>query len=134
MSSFSDLFLTSSGRIARIGFVVAGGLLLTLWAAFDLMAPLATRDGIGWIIATALLYSAACLLSQRLHDRGRSGWWSGPILLTFMLAWPHPQAPLDWVAAAVLLFAAIDLALLPGQKAFNRYGAPPGDQSGASPS
>ena len=50
------------------------------------------------------------------------------------MAWPRPQAPLDWVAAAVLFLVVIDLALLPGQKAFNRYGAPPKVQSGASPS
>lgn len=134
MPFFSDLFLTSSGRIARIGFVVAGGVLLALWTAFEAYAPPTVRDGVGWIIATALLYSAACLLSQRLHDRGRSGWWSGPILLAFLMAWPHPQAPLDWVAAVVLVLVVVDLALLPGQKAFNRYGAPPRNQSGASPS
>jgi len=133
MHRFSDLFLTSSGRIGRVGFIVGAGALLALWAAFDLLAPLKARDLLGWIIAAALLYSAACLLSQRLHDRGRSGWWSGLILLAFAMAWPRPQAPLDWVALALLIVAAIDLALLPGQKAFNRYGAPPKDQSGASP-
>lgn len=134
MPFFSDLFLTSSGRIPRIGFVVGGGLLLALWATFEALALPAIKDGVSWIVATALLYSAACLLSQRLHDRGRSGWWSGPILLAFLMAWPRPQAPLDWAAAAVLVFVAVDLTLLPGQKAFNRYGAPPKDQSGASPS
>ncbi|MNC82978.1 hypothetical protein D3C75_1367320 [compost metagenome] len=50
------------------------------------------------------------------------------------MAWPRPQAPLDWIAAAVLILAIIDLTLAPGQKAFNRYGAPPKGQSGASPS
>ncbi len=78
-----------------------------------------------WLVAAALLYSAACLLSQRLHDRGRSGWWSGPILLAFAMAWPRPQAPFDWIALGLLVLVAVDLILLPGQKAFNRYGAPP---------
>ncbi|HUH23518.1 MAG TPA: DUF805 domain-containing protein [Brevundimonas sp.] len=124
MHRFSDLFLTSSGRIGRIGFIMGAGLVLALWAAFDLLAPLRARDLVGWIVAAALLYSAACILSQRLHDRGRSGWWSGLILLAFAMAWPRPQAPFDWIALGLLVVVAVDLALLPGQKAFNRYGAP----------
>ena len=81
MTPLTDLFLTSSGRAGRIAFVLGGGVLLGLWAGFDLSAPLVLRDWIGWAIAALLLYSGACVLSQRLHDRGRSGWWSGPILL-----------------------------------------------------
>ena len=125
MHRFSDLFLTSSGRVGRIAFIVGAAVVLAIWAAFDLLAPLIVRDLVGWIVAAALLYSAACLLSQRLHDRGRSGWWSGLILLAFAMAWPKPAAPLDWVALALLVGVVVDLALLPGQKAFNRYGAPP---------
>lgn len=133
MTPLTDLFLTSSGRAGRIAFILGGGGLLALWAGFDLLAPLAVRDMIGWLVAAALLYSGACVLSQRLHDRGRSGWWSGPVLLAVAMTWPRPQAPLDWVAAAVLILVFVDLALLPGQKVFNRYGAPLKDQSGASP-
>lgn len=133
MHRFSDLFLTSSGRTGRLVFSMGALALLTLWTAFDLFAPLAAREIAGWLVAAALLYSGACVLSQRLHDRGRSGWWSGPILLAVAMAWPRPQAPLDWIAAAVLILVAVDLALLPGQKAFNRYGASPHDQSGAAP-
>lgn len=125
MNRFSDLFLTSSGRIGRIAFVFSACGLMALWAALDLLAPLLVRDVAGWAVAALLLYLGACVLSQRLHDRGRSGWWSGPILLAFAMTWPHPQAPLDWVALALLLGVVVDLALLPGQKAFNRYGAPP---------
>ena len=125
MHRFSDLFLTSSGRIGRLGFIGGAVVVLALWAVFDLLAPLKVRDLVGWIVAAALLYSAACLLSQRLHDRGRSGWWSGLILLAFAMAWPRPAAPFDWIALGLLVLVAVDLILLPGQKAFNRYGAPP---------
>ena len=134
MHRFSDLFLTSSGRIGRIAFILGAGVVLAIWAAFDLLGPLKARDLAGWLVAAALLYSAACLLSQRLHDRGRSGWWSGPILLAVAMAWPRPQAPLDWIAAVILILVAVDLALLPGQKTFNRHGAPRQAQSGPSPS
>ena len=124
MTPIADLFLTSSGRIGRIAFLVGASVVLGVWAAFDLLAPLAARDMAGWLIAAALLYCGACLLSQRLHDRGRSGWWSGPILLAFAMAWPRPQAPFDWIALGLLVLVAVDLILLPGQTAFNRYGAP----------
>lgn len=134
MHRFPDLFLTSSGRAGRTGFCFGAAVLLALWAAFDLLAPLKARDLAGWAVAALLLYCGACVLSQRLHDRGRSGWWSGLILLAVALAWPRPEAPLDWVAAAALILIAVDLALLPGQKAFNRYGAPLKNQSGATPS
>ena len=127
MHRFSDLFLTSSGRIGRIAFLVGASVVLGVWAAFDLLAPLAARDMAGWLVAAALLYCGACLLSQRLHDRGRSGWWSGLILLAFAMAWPRPQAPFDWIALGLLVLVAVDLILLPGQKAFNRYGAPTRD-------
>ncbi|WEK58656.1 MAG: DUF805 domain-containing protein [Candidatus Brevundimonas phytovorans] len=125
MQRFSDLFLTSSGRIGRIAFLVGAGAVLLLWAAFDLWAPLKAHDIVGWLVAAALLYCGACLLSQRLHDRGRSGWWSGLILLAFAMAWPRPAAPFDWIALGLLMMVCVDLVLLPGQKTFNRYGAPP---------
>jgi uncharacterized membrane protein YhaH (DUF805 family) len=125
MTPPADLFLTSSGRIGRITFLVGASVLLVLWAGFDLRAPLAVRDMTGWLVAALLLYCGACVLSQRLHDRGRSGWWSGLILLAFAMAWPRPAAPFDWIAVGLLVVVAVDLLLLPGQKSFNRYGAPP---------
>jgi len=134
MHRLSDLFLTSSGRIGRIAFLLGAGVLLGLWTAFNLTAPLAVRDTVGWLVAAVLLYSGACVVSQRLHDRGRSGWWSGPVLLLFALAWPYPTAPFDWIALGVLALVAVDLVVLPGQRAFNRHGAPSRNQSGSAPS
>lgn len=125
----ADLFLNSTGRLGRVTFVLGAGALLLAGLAVERLAALP-----GWIsglLMAALLYGGACLLSQRLHDRGRSGWWSGPILLAVALAWPQPHGPAGWIAAAVLAAAIIDLALLPGQARFNRYGAAP--QSSGSP-
>ncbi|AYG95418.1 DUF805 domain-containing protein [Brevundimonas naejangsanensis] len=133
MTLLADLFLNSTGRIGRLPFVLGGGSLLLAGCAVERLTALpAWVDG---AIAAALLYAGACLLSQRLHDRGRSGWWSGLILLALVLAWPLPHGLLDWVAAAALVLVVIDLVLLPGQAGFNRYGAAPGKgvQSGATP-
>lgn len=141
MTALSDLYLHSSGRIGRAAFV--GGVLplIAVWAAFDLLAPGFVQRWIGWLVGAALFYLGACVLSQRLHDRGRSGWWSGLILIAFAICWPQgsswPEAPLDWLWAALLLAVVVDLAILPGQTTFNRYGAPQksergADQTGAS--
>ena len=129
MTALADLFLNSTGRIGRIRFLAGATCLIGVWVAVGIF--LRTPGWINALIAAALLYGGFCILSQRLHDRGRSGWWSGPILLAFALAWPQPLTFLGWVATAALVLIAFDLAVLPGQKAFNRYGA--ARQSGATP-
>ena len=138
MTALVDLFLNSTGRVGRFRFVLGAACLIGAWAVADLLLPIP-----GWLhalVAAALGYCGFCVLSQRLHDRGRSGWWSGLILAAFALAWPPlltplPLTPLSGVATAALALIAFDLAVLPGQKAFNRYGAAPGvqRQSGATP-
>lgn len=125
----ADLFLNSTGRVGRLKFVLGAGALLS--AGLGVERLVAAPAWISGLLMTALLYGGACLLSQRLHDRGRSGWWSGPILLALALAWPLPHGAAGWIAAAALAAAAVDLALLPGQAGFNRYGA--GPQSSGSP-
>nr|WP_313428010.1 DUF805 domain-containing protein [Brevundimonas diminuta] len=129
MTALADLFLNSTGRIGRIRFLAGAACLIGVWVAVDIF--LRTPGWLHALVAVALLYGGFCILSQRLHDRGRSGWWSGPILLAFALAWPQPLTLLGWVATAALVLIAFDLAVLPGQKAFNRYGA--ARQSGATP-
>ena len=129
MTALADLFLNSTGRIGRIRFLTGAACLIGAWVAVDIF--LRTPGWLHALVAAALLYGGFCILSQRLHDRGRSGWWSGPILLAFALAWPQPLTLLGWVATAALVLIAFDLAVLPGQKAFNRYGA--ARQSGATP-
>lgn len=133
MTALADLFLNSTGRIGRIRLSAGAVCLVGAWIAVDVF--LRTPGWLHALIAAALLYSGFCVLSQRLHDRGRSGWWSGPILLAFALAWPQPMTLLGWIAVAGLAFVAVDLGILPGQKAFNRYGAAPGArrQTGATP-
>lgn len=133
MTALVDLFLNSTGRVGRFRFLLGAACLICVWIAADRLVQ--TPGWLHALIAAALLYGGFCVLSQRLHDRGRSGWWSGPILLAFALAWPQPQTLLGWVATAALVLVAFELAVLPGQKAFNRYGAAPGAgvQSGATP-
>ena len=72
-----------------------------------------------------MLFSAACVLSKRLHDRGRAGWWAAFPLWAFAVAWPAPHGVFGAIASLILVAAVVDLGVLPGQPAFNRFGPPP---------
>lgn len=129
MIPFLDLFWHSSHRVGRIGFVAASAVLIALFAGIEALG----RFGLaGW--ATTLLticvgYSALCVLSLRLHDRGRSGWMGWLVLVVFALAWPLTQGAspdiLNVSSSVLLAGIFIDLALMPGQKTLNRHGPCP---------
>ena len=117
-----EIFFSSSGRVGAVRFTIAAVLLLFLLGLYD-----ATFKGalplLAWVIVyPVLFFCGACVLSKRLHDRGRSGWWSAVILLAVAMVWPGPEGPLDFVAVLVLVWAAIDLCLMPGERGNNRYG------------
>ena len=119
-----DLYLTASGRIGRRAFVLGLAPLAAGWAALMLLTP----DAPSWagrLVAAILLYLAACVTAQRLHDRGRAGWWIWPLLGAVVAAWIWRETPFGWALGVLLLAPLADLALRPGQAAFNRYGAPP---------
>ncbi|MGC1305458.1 MAG: DUF805 domain-containing protein [Caulobacteraceae bacterium] len=117
-----ELFLASSGRMSRAPFLAVIATLAGLFWLYDLHVGGWMRAATGWLVDLLLVFSAACALSKRLHDRGRAGWWAGLALLAFHLAWPRPAGVAGWAAAAVLVIFVTDLAILPGQKGDNRFG------------
>lgn len=124
MTRLTDLYLTGSGRIGRRAFFFGVLPLAAAWTALTLLAP----DAPDWVergLAVALLYLAACVTAQRLHDRGRAGWWAGPLLLAVVLAWMWRETPFGWALGVLLLAPLFDLMVKPGQAGFNRYGPPP---------
>jgi len=118
------LFFDSSGRVGRIGFLLKIGVLIVILAVFDAVARGVVHLLTGWLVDWPLFFSAACILSQRLHDRGRAGWWGAPILLAFCLAWPYPHGAVGLVALTATALSGLWLGLAPGEPQFNRYGPP----------
>ena len=115
-----ELFFHSTHRVGRTGFLLGISVLI----AFSMLGQW------HWAFYIPVIYSAVCVLSLRLHDRGRSGWWSWLLVLAYsqtLTLFPgKPLTALNGVALATLAVAAVDLVILPGQKQFNRYGRPPG--------
>ena len=116
--------LSSTGRIGRIAFLAAGAVLLALAIAFRRLASPELHHWTAWLVDGAILFSTACLLSKRLHDRGRAGWWAFAPWIALLVVWPEPHGIVAGVGCTVLALAFVDLGLLPGQRGLNRFGAP----------
>ncbi|MGA9658169.1 MAG: DUF805 domain-containing protein [Asticcacaulis sp.] len=118
---WSELFFSSTGRAGQMPSIIAACVLLFLLAIFEstLSGPLLF---VSWVVYPVFFYCGACVLSKRLHDRGRSGWWAAVILLALAMVWPRPTGFFDFVAVLVLVWAVIDLCVMPGERGDNRYG------------
>ena len=120
-----ELFFSSTGRVSRGPFIIAAAVLIVLAllykAAFGPTVELLT----GWFVYPALFYCGACVLSKRLHDRGRSGWWAAVILFGTVAIWPQPVGFFDFLFGLVLVWAAVELGVMAGEAGTNRYGPNP---------
>lgn len=125
-TGFGELFLSANGRASRLPSILAAAALLTLAALYEA----AVEDPIprlltGVVVYPVLIYCGACVLSKRLHDRGRSGWWAALILVSIIACWPHPIGFFDFLFFLVLVWAGVELAVMPGEPGANRYGPNP---------
>lgn len=124
-SEWAELFLSSNGRLSRTPFLIAAGVLVGVAVLYEAIAGYTLHWLTGWLVYPALLFSGACVLSKRLHDRGRSGWWALLILVAVVAVWPQPEHFLDFLFSLVLLWAVIELGVMGGEQGANRYGANP---------
>ena len=122
---WSDLFFSAKGRVARGPSLIAAAIVLVVGVLYEASVPSVLHWLTGWFVYPALFYCGACILSKRLHDRGRSGWWAALILLATVAVWPHPDGFFDFLFAMVLLWAAIDLGVMLGETGTNRFGPNP---------
>lgn len=124
-SEWAELFLSSNGRLARTPFLIAAAILLGAAVLYEAIAGYTLHWLTGWVVYPALLFSGACVLSKRLHDRGRSGWWSLLILVAFIAVWPQPEHFLDFMFCLVIAWAVVELGVMGGEQGANRYGPNP---------
>lgn len=122
--NWRELFFSPAGRVGSFGFLIAIG---CLWVALGLFDALAQGDlrVFGWVGYPVLISILSCVLSKRLHDRGRSGWWSALVILAVIMVWPAPKHFLDFLGVIVLVWAGVELGFMPGERGTNRYGPNP---------
>jgi uncharacterized membrane protein YhaH (DUF805 family) len=120
----AELLLSSTGRLPRSAFLIVVAALIGLTILYEATPP-TLHMLTGWFVYPALLFVAACVLSKRLHDRGRSGWWSALVLLAVIITWPTPASFIDFAFLLVLVWAAIELGVMPGEQGANRFGPNP---------
>ena len=120
-----ELLLSSTGRIARMPFLIAGAGLIAVTALYESVAGTALHLMTGWFVYPTILFVAACILSKRLHDRGRSGWWAAPILIGIIAILPTPTSFFDFLFGVLVFWATIELAVMPGEEGGNRFGPNP---------
>ena len=120
-----ELMLSSTGRLSRAAFLGAAAGLVVLAAAYEYGLHRGLGLEAGWIVYPLLLFPTACILSKRLHDRGRAGWWAFLVVWALIEAWPQPTNLFGYAALAVLAVTFLDLGLMPGESGANRFGPNP---------
>ena len=120
-----ELFFSSAGRLSRAPFLICVAILFAITALYQGIVDDTVHWLTGWFVYPPVLFVAACVISKRLHDRGRSGWWAGLVLLAFVVVWPHPHGFFDLLFLLVLVWAVVELGIMPGEQGANRYGVNP---------
>jgi uncharacterized membrane protein YhaH (DUF805 family) len=123
--TIGELFLSAQGRAPRLPSIIAAAILVGLAAFYEALVGSALHWITGWFVYPALFYAGACVLSKRLHDRGRSGWWAALIEVAIVACWPHPESFFDFLFFLAIVWALVELAILPGEQGANRYGVNP---------
>ncbi len=122
---WSDLLFSASGRLARTPFLIGCAVLISLAAIYEAWVGATMHWLTGWIIYPGLLYCGACVLSKRLHDRGRSGWWAALILFALVAVWPSPHGVGALIFTLILGWAVIELGVMQSEAGANRFGPSP---------
>lgn len=124
---WGELFFSANGRLARAPFLIAAAVLFGLaWTYEAVIGTTVTLHWLtGWIVYPALVYCGACVLSKRLHDRGRSGWLAALILVALVATWPLPVGFFDFLFMLVIIWATVELGVMGGEQGANRFGPNP---------
>jgi uncharacterized membrane protein YhaH (DUF805 family) len=147
---WTTLLFSFRGRINRGKYWLAVLIYMLVWIAFiagcliwlggmntDNLFSLAGAGLLIWLMGFILLvagtWSGLAVSVKRLHDRDKSGWW-------ILLFWLGPSILGGWqtaapdlgggflfslAAAAIAIWAFVELGCLPGTLGPNRYGPDP---------
>lgn len=119
------MLFSSAGRLARTPFLITAAIILGVTGLYVGVVGPTLHWLTGWLVYPAMLFCGACVLSKRLHDRGRSGWWAGLVLFALAILSPYPHGFLDLLFLLVMIWAVVELGLMPGEQGANQYGANP---------
>ncbi len=119
-----ELFVSGVGRIGRVRFLFALAAVIAAFELYQRMGALAHWIT-GWVVYPILICAAASILSKRLHDRGRAGWWSAAPILAYPWIRPWPEGIFGGLCLGVVLWFGVGLTLWPGEARFNRFGPKP---------
>jgi uncharacterized membrane protein YhaH (DUF805 family) len=145
---WTTLLFSFNGRINRGKYWFAVLIYVVVWVVFivggliwlggmniDNLFSLAGAGLLIWLIAIILLiagtWSGLAVGVKRLHDRDKSGWWVllfwfGPSLLgSWQATTLDSGSILSLVAAAIAIWAFVELGCLPGTPGPNQYGPDP---------
>ena len=122
---WTDLFFSAAGRLARTPFLIGCAVLIAIAAIYEAWVGATLHWLTGWLVYPALLYMGACVLSKRLHDRGRSGWWAALILFALIAVWPTPHGIGALIFTLILGWAVIELGVMQSEAGANRFGPSP---------
>ena len=124
---WSELFFSLNGRITRMPFLSAAGLILTFMTLYESMVDnnLALQLITGVPVYGLLVFTSVCVLAKRFHDRGRSAWWSAPVIVAVALIVPYTANFWEFLAALFLVWSGVELAMMPGEQGSNRFGPNP---------
>ena len=122
---WTDMFWSAAGRLGRTQFWIASAVLFALAIVYEAWVGPTLHWLTGWLVYPALLISGACVLSKRLHDRGRSGWWAALVLFALVAVWPAPHGFGSFVFSLILIWAVIELGVMQSEAGANRFGPSP---------
>ncbi|WP_304177351.1 DUF805 domain-containing protein [Phenylobacterium aquaticum] len=123
--AWGELFFTATGRLSRTPFLIASAILFTVGAIYEASVGATLHWLTGWFIYPALIYCGACVLSKRLHDRGRTGWFAALILFSLAALWQQAGGLFGAAFAVVMIWAVVELGVMPGELGANRFGVNP---------
>ncbi len=121
---WKTLFVSADGRLTRTPFWMAAGLLIAALLVYQAITGVTARIVTGWMIYPILAFFGVCVLAKRFHDRGRSGWYAAPVVLS-LTGVLGPWNPPDLIFLGILVWAFVELALLNGEQGANRFGVNP---------